>query len=273
MGDTPKTTHQAMHMGWAGAKGITNPSNDSWLDGFIDELRISKVVRNFAGPPVISDKVTILPNQPTTATSYSRRPHGIPAERRAAASRSVAKYRTDTLSAFSRVALTAAGPTNVYRHHPRTTFGKQVQYYYKVTDNNAHDGVVPERLPKQRRIRPGCRSISISRMLEGARPDVRRRSVRQPGGPLPNNCTIVTRVQKDYSTDVPTGGGTYSWQLKTHPGIAIDSNWVEAKSPFLAVRRIHARLLDEGRLRRPSCGPHASSTRPPRPTGTTRTSR
>jgi hypothetical protein len=38
----------------------------------------------------------------------------------------------------------------------------------------------------------------------------------------------------DYSTDKPTGGGTYSWELKTHAGVNIDSNWVEAASPFLA---------------------------------------
>jgi hypothetical protein len=50
----------------------------------------------------------------------------------------------------------------------------------------------------------------------------------------PAGCTIVTRVQKDYSTDHPVGGGSYSWQLKTHPGVLIDSNWVEAVSPFLA---------------------------------------
>ncbi len=50
----------------------------------------------------------------------------------------------------------------------------------------------------------------------------------------PNNCAIVTRVQKDYSTSVPMGGGTYSWDLKPHAGVIVDSNWVEAVSPFLA---------------------------------------
>ena len=51
----------------------------------------------------------------------------------------------------------------------------------------------------------------------------------------PANCTIVTRVQKDYSTDRSDErrDATHG-SCKTHPGVLIDSNWVEAVSPFLA---------------------------------------
>ena len=121
-----------------------------------------------------------------------------------------------------------------------------MQYYYKVTDNNGLSSMYPSE----------CRSgdESDSRLSFGIyQPNSQTLDLTFEEGPTnppidhsPNNATIVTRVQKDYSTDVPTGGGTYSWQLKTHPGIAIDSNWVEAVSPFLAVGGIHARLLDEG---------------------------
>ena len=233
LGDAPKTTHQAMHMGWAGAEGITTSSGDSWLDGFIDELRISKGVRNFAGPPVISDKV-ILPNQPSTATSYSIGLTAFPLNAGGSITNAVAMYRTDTVGAFTSVPLTAGANNTFTGTIPATTFGKVVYYYYKVTDNNALTSLFPttaEATTNPIRLsfgiyQPNSKVLDLT-FEEGP-----------SGNPVDhstNNCTIITRLQKDYSTDVPTGGGTYSWQLKTHAGIAIDSNWVEAKSPFLAV--------------------------------------
>lgn len=232
-GDAPRTTHQAMHMGWAGAEGITNSSGDSWLDGFIDELRISKVVRNFAGPPVISDKI-ILPNQPSTATSYSIGLTAFPLNAGGNITNAVAMYRTDTVGSFTSVPLTPGANNTFTGTIPATTFGKVVYYYYKVTDNNALTSMFPttaEATTNPSRLsfgiyQPNSKVLDLT-FEEGP-----------SGNPIDhstNNCTIITRLQKDYSTDVPTGGGTYSWQLKTHAGIAIDSNWVEAKSPFLAV--------------------------------------
>ncbi len=232
IGDAPKTTKQAVHIGWAGAKGITNASNDSWLDGFIDELRISKVARNFAGPPVISD-VTILPNQPTTATSYAAGITVFPLNAGGSITSVVLKYRTDTTSAFSSVPLTGGANNRFTGVIPATTFGKQVQYYYVATDNNAMTAMYPsdaEAATSPTRLsfyvyQPNAMTLDLT-FEEGP-----------SGNPVdhsPNAATIVTRVQKDYSTDVPMGGGNYSWQLKTHPGVAIDSNWVEAVSPFLA---------------------------------------
>jgi hypothetical protein len=230
--DPPRTNKQALHMGWAGAAGITNPSVDSWLDGFLDEVRISKVVRNFAGPPVIQDEV-ILPNQPSTASSYPVSVTVFPLNAGGSITSATLKYRTDTVSAFSSVTLTAAGNNKFTGSIPAQAFGKKVQYYYKCTDNNALSSLYPsdaEAVTNPTRLsfwvfQPNVKTLDVT-FEEGP-----------SGAPLDhstNNCTIVTRVQKDYSTDVPTGGGTYSWQLKAHPGIPIDSNWVEAVSPFLA---------------------------------------
>ncbi len=95
-GDPPHTNNQPMHIGWAGAKGITNPSGDSWLDGFVDEVRVSKVVRNFAGPPVIGDK-TILSNQPATASSYPVSITAFPLNAGGSITNVSLKYRTDTV--------------------------------------------------------------------------------------------------------------------------------------------------------------------------------
>ena len=130
--------------------------------------------------------------------------------------------------------LAPGGGANKYTGSiPATTFGKQVQYYYVCTDNNGLTAMYPsdaEAATAPTRLsfyvyQPNAKTLDLT-FEEGP-----------SGAPVDhstNGCTIVTRVQKDYSTDHPTGGGNYSWQLKTHPGVLIDSNWVEAVSPFLA---------------------------------------
>lgn len=60
---TPITTNQPVHIGYAGGGG------DSFLDGFVDEIRISNVVREFPIPPVITN-VTQLSNQEASVTEY-----------------------------------------------------------------------------------------------------------------------------------------------------------------------------------------------------------
>ena len=244
IGDKPKTTHQAMHIGWAGAKGITNPSSDSWLDGFIDELRVSKVVRNFAGPPVISD-AKILPNQPTTATSYPVDITVFPLNAGGSITSVTLKYRTDTLSSFSSVALTPAGSNKYTGTIPATTFGKQVQYYYVCTDNNALTAMYPsdaEAATAPTRLsffiyQPGVKTLDLT-FEEGP-----------SGVPVDHstaNCTIITRVQKDYSTDHPMNGGSYSWQVQDSPRCADRFELGGSSVTVPCFRRIHAGLLDEG---------------------------
>lgn len=62
--DTPPiVTDQPVHIGFAGG------GNDSWLDGFVDEIRISNVVREFPIPPVITN-VTRVENQLASISSY-----------------------------------------------------------------------------------------------------------------------------------------------------------------------------------------------------------
>ena len=62
--DTPPiTTNQPLHIGFAGG------GNDSWLDGFVDEIRISNVVRQIPIPPAITN-VTQVENQVSSVASY-----------------------------------------------------------------------------------------------------------------------------------------------------------------------------------------------------------
>lgn len=62
--DPPILTNQSVHIGYAGGG-----STDSFLDGLVDEIRISNVIRNFPVPPLMSN-VTILPNQVDTVSQY-----------------------------------------------------------------------------------------------------------------------------------------------------------------------------------------------------------
>ena len=64
--DPPRVNNRPVHIGFAGG------GNDSWLDGFVDEIRICNTVRKFAIPPII-ELVTKLENQPDTLTGYKIR--------------------------------------------------------------------------------------------------------------------------------------------------------------------------------------------------------
>ena len=62
--DTPPiTTKQPLYIGFAGG------GTDSWLDGFVDEIRISKVVREIPIPPAITN-VTAMENQVSSVAAY-----------------------------------------------------------------------------------------------------------------------------------------------------------------------------------------------------------
>ena len=230
--DIPNLTAQDLHIGWAGSKKIVAPSTDSWLDGFVDEIRISNVVRNFAGPPVIQN-VTILPNQPSTAASYPVEISVFPLNAGGSMSSVELKYRADTLSAFSSVSLSSIGDNKYTGAIPTQAFGKQVQYYYATKDNNNLISLSPTAAEDLTNpsyyafwvFQPNAKTLDLT-FEEGP-----------SGNPIDhssNNATITTFVDFKYSIDPPVGGGTYSLDVKATDGIKIDSNWVTASSPFLA---------------------------------------
>jgi hypothetical protein len=230
--DIPKTSKKDLHMGWAGAVGLAAPSTDSWLDGFIDEVRISKVVRNFAGPPVISD-VSRLANQPSTLTSYPISVTVFPLNAGGSMT-SVRLYcRTDTVSAFTSVTMSLTG-TNTYTGNiPGQAFKARIQYYVKCTDNNNYSSLSP--VDAEAAKNPSYYSFMIYKPNMKVLDITFDEAPAVPKDYSENGATIVTHKYYDYSTDHPTGIGSNSLWLKTHPGVIIDSNWVEAVSPFLAV--------------------------------------
>ncbi|MCK4689625.1 MAG: hypothetical protein KAT41_04950, partial [Candidatus Marinimicrobia bacterium] len=62
-GDPPRVNDNPVHIGFAGG------GTDSWLDGFVDEVRISNVVREFDVPPIIAS-VTEMENKTVDVQSY-----------------------------------------------------------------------------------------------------------------------------------------------------------------------------------------------------------
>lgn len=229
--DIPKTNVQDLHIGWAGSKKIAAPSTDSWLDGFVDEIRISNVVRNFAGPPVIQSFIR-LPNQPSTATSYPVEITVFPLNAGGSMSSVELKYRADTLSAFSSITLSSAGNNKYTGSIPAQAFGKLIQYYYVTKDNNNFTSLSPIDAES-----PNPSYYSFWVFQENALTLDLNFEQGPNGKPIdlsPNKATIKTFKDFKYSTDTPIGGGSYSLNVKATDGIKIDSNWVTASSPFLA---------------------------------------
>ena len=230
--NVPMPTKQKLHIGWAGAVGISEASVDSWLDGFVDEVRVSNVVRNFAGPPVIQD-VTVLPNQPTTAANYPVSVTVFPLNAGGSITSAVLKYRPDTTGTFSSVTMTSSGTNKFTGNIPAQTFGKIVQYYVVCTDNNSLKSLSPvdaeATVPSYYKFGVYQANVKVLDLTFEEGP------TGLPVDHSTNKTKIVRHTVLDYSTQVPAGGGVYSLELKQHTVGGIDSNWVEADSPFLAV--------------------------------------
>lgn len=137
----PITTGQDVHIGWAGAVGLASPSTDSWLDGFVDEVRVSNIVRNFAIPPVISD-VTVLPNQPTSAASYpiSARVFKVGATGTITA---VTLHYSVSGGAWNSVAMTSVGGDTYSADMPGQPLGSIINYYIEAVDDGGLSSTSP----------------------------------------------------------------------------------------------------------------------------------
>jgi len=137
----PVTTNQPVHIGWAGAKGIASPSGDSWLDGFVDEIRISDVVRSFKIPVTVTG-VTQLPNQSSEVNEYS-----VSATvKKIGASGTVLgaelHYRVNEGGWQTQSML--GGAEGVYTAViPGQTYGSQVDYYVSADDSDGYHTTDP----------------------------------------------------------------------------------------------------------------------------------
>jgi hypothetical protein len=225
--DIPKTNVNPIHIGWAGAKINVAPSVDSWLDGFVDEIRISNVVRNFAGPPLVTN-VSVLPNQSATLPNYTVTGKIQPFNTGGSITLASLYYRVNG-GGWSTVAMSGSG-VDYTGTIPGQAGGAKIEYYVKATDNNNLSSTVP--LTAEATTTPQYYSFYIFQ------PNVQTLWLTFEEGPgnvpvdhSPNHSTIITHRIPDYSTDAKEG--SHSLLLSYTPP-AIDSGWVEAESPFLA---------------------------------------
>ncbi|MCK4448457.1 MAG: T9SS type A sorting domain-containing protein, partial [Candidatus Marinimicrobia bacterium] len=123
-GDPPRVNDNPVHIGFAGG------GNDSWLDGFVDEVRISNVVREFDVPPIIAD-VTEMENQTVEVESYE-----ISANIYTLFSSVIqsAKICYNAGSGWQEAIMSPVG--DIYTGNiPQQLLGTIIKYYLKVEDN------------------------------------------------------------------------------------------------------------------------------------------
>ncbi len=222
----PITTNQAVHIGWAGAVGIPTPSDDSWLDGFVDEIRISNIVRNFAVPPLISN-VTELPNQQAGTASYN-----IDASIEAfSATGSITKallyYNTGTK--WDSIAM-VKGTGNLFSSAiPQQPLGSTIKYYVAATDNNGLRAVYPQ--DAEFASSPIYLTFAIfQKNTQTLKLTFDEGPGKKPIDASPYKNKVITFRTPDYSTDAKQG--QYSLLLKSVA--PSDSNWVEVPSSFVS---------------------------------------
>jgi hypothetical protein len=137
----PITTDQDVHIGWAGAVNIANPSNDSWLDGFVDEIRISNVVREFEIPVTVTG-VTQLPNQSSEVNEYEVEANAKKIGAPGTVTSVDLHYRVDE-GAWQTVSMSSAGDGKYVGTIPGQTYNSKIEYYVSADDSDGYHTTVP----------------------------------------------------------------------------------------------------------------------------------
>lgn len=125
---TPITTSQPVTIGFAGG------GEDSWLDGFVDEIRISNVVRNFAVPPIITYLYQV-PNQEASVISYEVKANVFPFSPTGTIQSATLYYSIDDGNTWTSVPMTEAEGDTMIGIIPQQAVGTIVKYYMSATDD------------------------------------------------------------------------------------------------------------------------------------------
>jgi hypothetical protein len=139
---TPITTSQDVHIGWAGAIGIETSSTDSWLDGFVDEIRISNIVRDFPVPPVITG-LTQVQNQEASVTSYEVKVNAFAFAQTGSIQSAVLSYTIDDGATWSTVNMTATTGDTLAGTIPQQPVGSVIRYFVTITDDRGQEATYP----------------------------------------------------------------------------------------------------------------------------------
>ncbi len=126
----PIQTTQPVTIGFAGAG-----STDGWLDGFVDEIRISDVVRNFAVPPIITN-VSQITNQADSVTGgYPVEADIMPFSATGSIQKAEIHYSIDLGNTWVTAAMTMDSTNHYMGTIPKQTFGTEIRYYVSATDD------------------------------------------------------------------------------------------------------------------------------------------
>ncbi|GAB4366416.1 MAG: hypothetical protein Kow0042_06270 [Calditrichia bacterium] len=208
----PITTDKPVHIGYAGGGG------DSFLDGFVDEIRVSNVVRQFPVPPIITS-VTQLGNQPASATSYDVGANIFTLFGTTIQSADL-YYSTDGQN-FTAVPMTPVMGDSMSASIPQQPFLSMVYYYVKATDNQGLSYWVPYRAEEDSNYfsfaiyQPESQTLALT-FEEGSG---------VPGDTSIYNNTVTMHGTPTFSPDAAVGN--YSIYLEG------DSSFLEVDSPFL----------------------------------------
>lgn len=213
---TPITTSKPLYIGYAGG------GNDSWLDGFVDEIRISDVVREFKTPPIItnttqlSNQDTDIPEYKVEATIYTLFP--------SATLTKTSLFYNSGGSGWVEVNMTATGEADRFAGIiPKQPVDTKVQYYVKAVDSQGLEFTDPQK------------AIELNNFYEFSTFHVQLNSMTLSlnfesgsGNPVDagvHNHMVSMMGKPEYSTTAING--SYSIYLEG------DSSYLDVDSPYL----------------------------------------
>ena len=221
----PLVNDNPVHIGFAGGA-----STDSFLDGFVDEIRVSNIVRDFGIPPILSD-MTTLANQEVDAGSYAVE---IDAFKLGAGEidEVMLHYRLDGEGDFQDVAMAVDGDRTFSGSIPGQVLGTVVEYYVTATDDGDLRATFPsnveatEAYPSFGVYEPETQTLHLN-FEEG------------PDGPPADLSQYAHEVDLVGSVTFVEDGpeGDYAIDFDS-----ADSSYIEIASPFLASEQMTVEL-------------------------------
>lgn len=134
--DPPITTNQPVHIGFAGG------GDDSFLDGFVDEIRISDNVRDFPVPPIITE-VTELSNQTAGQPDYEVDANVMAFASTGSISSAEIMYSTDGGGTWQSSPMSDMGSNQYTGTIPQQPLGTVISYYVQATDDQNRTAQYP----------------------------------------------------------------------------------------------------------------------------------